>query len=110
MSARKDKPTIDQIIADEVRKDEGMTPTFPFSEREFEKKAAGGEAAAEEAESRTSERAGLKSVVKDALGLPPGDGTPHGRGRREHDPDVPEGALTSADREPNRPAAREHEQ
>jgi hypothetical protein len=50
------------------------------------------------------------AAVKDALGLPPGDGTPHGKGRRPRDPDVPEGTLTSADREPNRPAAREHEQ
>jgi hypothetical protein len=54
--------------------------------------------------------AGVKEIVKDAVGLPPGDGTPHGRGRKDHDPDVPEGTLTSADREPNRPAAREHEQ
>ena len=52
----------------------------------------------------------IKAVVNDALGLPPGDGTPHGEGRLEHDPNVPEGTLTSADREPNRPAAREHEQ
>jgi hypothetical protein len=54
--------------------------------------------------------AGVKEIVEDAVGLPPGDGTPHGRGRKDHDPDVPEGTLTSADREPNRPAAREHEQ
>jgi hypothetical protein len=51
-----------------------------------------------------------EAAVKDALGLPPGDGTPHGKAGKTTDPDVPEGTLTSADREPNRPAAREHEQ
>jgi hypothetical protein len=55
-------------------------------------------------------KVGVKQAVRDALGLPPDDGTPHGKGRKETDPDVPEGTLTSADREPNRPAAREHEQ
>jgi hypothetical protein len=50
-----------------------------------------------------------KAALKDALGLPPGDKTPHGEGRPARDPDVPHGTLTSEDREPNRPAAREHE-
>jgi hypothetical protein len=33
------KPVNDSI-AEEVRKDEGMTPTFPFGDREFEEKSA----------------------------------------------------------------------
>ena len=49
------------------------------------------------------------ATIRDALGLPPGDGTPHGKERPLHDRDVPEGTLTSADREPNRPGAPEHE-
>jgi hypothetical protein len=57
-----------------------------------------------------SEKPSVIAVVKDALGLPPGDGTPHGKGRPVHDPNVPKGTLTSADREPNRPGAPEHEQ
>ena len=57
-----------------------------------------------------AEKPSTAAVIKNALGLPPGDGTPHGKGRPVHDPGVPEGTLTSADREPNRPAACEHEQ
>ena len=30
---------VNEAIADEVRKDEGMTPTFPFGVREFEEKS-----------------------------------------------------------------------
>jgi hypothetical protein len=79
-----------------------------------EQAEAGGDApettAEEEARSEgPSEKPGIAAIVKDALGLPPGDGTPHGRGRPVHDPNIPEGTLTSADREPNRPAALEHE-
>ena len=91
MSNAKKRAPIGEALADEVRKDQGETPTFPFSERDVEKPA------------------GVKETVKDALGLPPGDGTPHGKGRKATDPDVPSGTLTSADREPNRPKAREHE-
>jgi hypothetical protein len=60
-------------------------------------------------EREVERRAGLKETIKDALGLPPGDGTPHGKGRKATESDTPTGTLTSADREPNRPAAREHE-
>ena len=56
----------------------------------------------------STEKASFKAIVNETLGLPPGDGTPRGKGRPVRD--VPHGALTSADREPNRPAAREHEQ
>jgi hypothetical protein len=91
MANQRKRSTLGEAISEEVRKDQGETPTFPFSEREAE------------------ERAGLKEIVKDELGLPPGDGTPHGKGRKKTDADTPSGTLTSADREPNRPNAREHE-
>jgi predicted Fe-Mo cluster-binding NifX family protein len=32
MTGQKVKPTIDKIISDEVKKDFGMTPTFPIQE------------------------------------------------------------------------------
>jgi hypothetical protein len=52
-----------------------------------EQAEAGGDApettAEEEARSEgPSEKPGIAAIVKDALGLPPGDGTPHGRGAR----------------------------
>jgi hypothetical protein len=34
------KKPVNEAIADEVRKDQGMTPTFPFGDREFEEKSA----------------------------------------------------------------------
>lgn len=37
---KKPRP-INEAIADEIRKDQGMTPTFPFGEREFEEKSVG---------------------------------------------------------------------
>ena len=37
----------------------------------------------------------IVGVFADALGLPPGDKTPHGRGRPEKDAGVPPGTLTS---------------
>jgi hypothetical protein len=45
------------------------------------------------------ESTGMKVVgaVEDALGLPPGDKTPHGQGKPERDPKVPHGTLTSED-------------
>jgi hypothetical protein len=39
----------------------------------------------------------IKIRLKDAVGLPPGDGTPHGQGRPTHGEDVPRGTLTSDD-------------
>jgi hypothetical protein len=36
MTTQNRRPTIGEAIADEVRKDQGETPTFPFSEREVE--------------------------------------------------------------------------
>ena len=39
----------------------------------------------------------IVGVFADALGLPPGDKTPHGRGRSEKDAGVPHGTLTSED-------------
>ena len=35
------KTPIGKAISDEVRKDQGETPTFPHSEREFEEKSRG---------------------------------------------------------------------
>jgi hypothetical protein len=78
----------------------GDAPETAVEEQGFE------EARSEE----PSEKRSVMSIIKDALGLPPGDGTPHGKGRPLHDSDVPAGTLTSADREPSRPAAPEHEQ
>jgi hypothetical protein len=43
-----------------------------------------------------SEKTG--AAVKDILGLPPADNTPHGQGRPEKDRDTPHGGLTSDDR------------
>jgi hypothetical protein len=39
----------------------------------------------------------IDEVFHDALGLPPGDKTPHGRGRPARDSKVPHGGLTSDD-------------
>jgi hypothetical protein len=40
----------------------------------------------------------IDGVFHDALGLPPpGDKTPHGKGRPDRDPKVPHGGLTSDD-------------
>jgi hypothetical protein len=39
----------------------------------------------------------IKGLFHDAVGLPPGDGTPHGEGRPDKDPKVPHGGLTSDD-------------
>jgi hypothetical protein len=39
----------------------------------------------------------LVDLFEDALGLPPGDHTPHGQGRSGRDLDVPHGTLTSED-------------
>jgi hypothetical protein len=39
----------------------------------------------------------IDEVFHDALGLPPGDKTPHGQGRPARDPKVPHGGLTSDD-------------
>jgi hypothetical protein len=39
----------------------------------------------------------IKGLFHDAVGLPPGDGTPHGQNRPENDPKVPHGNLTSDD-------------
>ena len=36
MAIQKRSPTIGEAITEEVRKDQGETPTFPFSEREVE--------------------------------------------------------------------------
>jgi len=41
----------------------------------------------------------IEVLLKDAVGLPPGDGTPHGKGRPIHGEDVPRGTLTSDDAE-----------
>jgi hypothetical protein len=39
----------------------------------------------------------IVGVFHDALGLPPGDKTPHGEGRPDRDPKAPHGGLTSDD-------------
>ena len=41
----------------------------------------------------------IKAVLKDTVGLPPGDGTPHGEGRPTNGDAVPRGTLTSDDAE-----------
>jgi hypothetical protein len=41
----------------------------------------------------------VRAAVKDILGLPPGDATPHGQGRPERDADAPHGSLTADDAE-----------
>lgn len=41
----------------------------------------------------------FKGVLRDVVGLPPGDGTPHGEGRTTNAEDVPRGTLTSDDAE-----------
>jgi hypothetical protein len=39
----------------------------------------------------------INGLFHDAVGLPPGDKTPHGAGRPNRDPKVPHGGLTSDD-------------
>jgi len=41
----------------------------------------------------------IKARLKDLLGLPPGDRTPHGEGAEPKPDTVPEGGLTSPDAE-----------
>jgi hypothetical protein len=41
----------------------------------------------------------IEGVLRDLVGLPPGDGTPHGQGRPTKAEDVPRGTLTSDDAE-----------
>lgn len=42
----------------------------------------------------------IKGVLRDIVGLPPGDGTPHGKGRAADDDDEPPaGGLTADDTE-----------
>jgi len=38
-----------------------------------------------------------KAGVEAAFGLPPGDKTPHGKGKPARDPNVPHGSLTASD-------------
>jgi hypothetical protein len=44
---------------------------------------------------KPSEKTG--NALKDAVGLPPGDKTPHGQGKPFNDPKTPHGGLTSDD-------------
>jgi hypothetical protein len=39
----------------------------------------------------------INGMFHDAVGLPPGDGTPHGECKPAKDPKVPHGGLTSDD-------------
>jgi hypothetical protein len=39
----------------------------------------------------------IAGIFEDALGLPPGDATPHGRGKPAKDLNVPHGTLTAED-------------
>jgi hypothetical protein len=48
-------------------------------------------------------------AVADALGLPPGDKTPHGEGRPLKDPGVPHGTLTSEESEKESEALEDRE-
>jgi hypothetical protein len=41
----------------------------------------------------------IKGVFKNAVGLPPGDKTPHGEGAPATDPETPRGTLTADDAE-----------
>jgi len=41
----------------------------------------------------------IKGVLRDLVGLPPGDGTPHGQGRSTEGDEAPPGGLTSDDAE-----------
>jgi hypothetical protein len=41
----------------------------------------------------------IKAVLRDVVGLPPGDGTPHGPGRSTQSDEPPSGSLTSDDAE-----------
>jgi len=41
----------------------------------------------------------IKARLRDLVGLPPGDGTPHGKGASPEPDTVPEGGLTSPDAE-----------
>ena len=41
----------------------------------------------------------VKGVLEDIMGLPPGDGTPHGQGRPVRDRKAPHGSLTADDAE-----------
>lgn len=43
MPDRNDNRPIGVVINDEVRKDQGETPTFPFGERELAEKLSGGD-------------------------------------------------------------------
>ena len=57
---------MNEAIADEVRKDQGETPTFPFSEREFAEKSVG--ETGDDAMHNAREKAEIERV--------PGGGTP----------------------------------
>ena len=39
----------------------------------------------------------VAGAIEDAFGLPPGDKTPHGKGKPAREPNVPHGTLTSED-------------
>ena len=41
----------------------------------------------------------IKGVLRDMVGLPPGDGTPHGQGRPVKPDEAPQGSLTADDAE-----------
>jgi hypothetical protein len=41
----------------------------------------------------------LKGAIRDLVGLPPGDGTPHGEGRPVDPAESPRGTLTAPDAE-----------
>jgi hypothetical protein len=41
----------------------------------------------------------IKAGLRDVVGLPPGDGTPHGKGRSNKADDAPRGSLTADDAE-----------
>jgi len=41
----------------------------------------------------------IKGILRDLVGLPPGDGTPHGEGRPTNADEAPRGTLTSDDGE-----------
>jgi hypothetical protein len=54
---------------------------------------------------RTHELAAkAKALFNDVIGVPPGDKTPHGKGRPVRKSTVPEGGITSA--QPERPQGR----
>jgi hypothetical protein len=70
----------------------------PAADRDSGGRPTGGETFMTDAH-KTGLAEKAKAAFDDLLGLPPGDSTPHGKGRPARDPDTPHGSLTADDAE-----------